>query len=61
MQSDTKQREVRALVLAIMAAVGVSVLAGCNSSGQSEVTGSDRPPEGVGWDVQEQMARDRGN
>ncbi|MBS0187355.1 MAG: hypothetical protein JSS51_04755 [Planctomycetes bacterium] len=61
MQSDTKQREVRALVLAIMAAVGVSVLAGCNSSGQSEVTGSDRPSEGVGWDVQEQMARDRGN
>jgi hypothetical protein len=44
------------ILLGAAAIVAIIVLAGCSGAGQSEVTQSDRPSEGEGWAVQEQMA-----
>ncbi len=44
----------------LLSALLLAAAAGCQSNG-SQVTGSDRPAEGVDWNVDEQMARDRGN
>ncbi len=43
-------------LLSAAALVAIIALTGCSGAGQSEVTQSDRPSEGEGWAVQEQMA-----
>lgn len=51
------RRHSRNVTLLIVAIATVCAIAGCGTSGQSQVTESDRPSEGEGWAVQEQMAR----
>ncbi|MBX3390767.1 MAG: hypothetical protein KF691_15065 [Phycisphaeraceae bacterium] len=51
---------VRLMMLSGAVAIGLISLAGCSGAGQSEVTPTDRPSEGEGWAVQEQMAESQG-
>lgn len=62
---NTQERQIsrRAASLAVVGGafiISLLSLAGCNGSGQSEVTPTDRPSEGEGWAVQEQMAGGQG-
>ncbi|MBX3380736.1 MAG: hypothetical protein KF805_11635 [Phycisphaeraceae bacterium] len=53
----------RALVDALLCCAAIAsflAITGCNSAGQGEVTQTDRPAEGAGWAVQEQMAESQG-
>ncbi|MBL8874260.1 MAG: lipoprotein [Phycisphaerae bacterium] len=45
------------LLIGALALLAACAIAGCNGAGQSQVTETDRPSEGEGWAVQEDMAR----
>ncbi|MGH7243110.1 MAG: hypothetical protein ACREJD_06820 [Phycisphaerales bacterium] len=48
------------LLLGAATIVAFIALSGCSGAGQGEVTQGDRPSEGEGWAVQEQMADRQG-
>lgn len=61
---NTRTQQISRFAAATLgAAVGAAALltlctlVGCSGAGQSEVTETDRPAEGEGWAVQEDMAR----
>lgn len=63
MGTQERQNTRRAATLTVVCGafvLSLLSLAGCNGSGQSEVTPTDRPSEGEGWAVQEQMAESQG-
>lgn len=45
------------LLIGAIAMLAACAISGCNGAGQGQVTETDRPSEGEGWAVQEDMAR----
>jgi len=60
MQTQKHRSQIATILLGAVAMATVSALIGCSGAGQSEVTQEDRPAEGAGWAVQEQMAGQQG-
>jgi len=59
-KNQAHARHAATLLFSAIALAAIATLTGCNGSGQSEVTAEDRPAEGAGWAVQEQMAGQQG-